>query len=196
MHSRRLAALVLGAWLAGSLFMIGVATSNFKIVGNILKEPPPPARAQIEGLTEDGARMLLRLVASEQNRFFFHAWETAQIGLGAALALTLLFATNGHRVVMGLSLAMLALVIVTHFLLTPEITALGRVIDYVPADRQTEERVLFWKYHNVYSGTELVKLALGFLLAVWLLKSRGDGRRSRPVKLDPVDHADHGHVDG
>lgn len=204
MHTRRLASLVLGGWLAGILFMMVVATFNFQVVNRVLEGPPKPARLQIDSLGKDGARMLLRYQASETNRALFDGWEWAQLGLGFLLAATLLFATNGNRLAMTLSLSMLALVAVMHWLLTPEITALGRVIDYVSPRLPSEHRESFWRYHRVYAALEIVKLLLGAGLALWLLmdsrdrttrsrRRRGSHRRQ---EIDGIDDADDRHVDG
>jgi hypothetical protein len=41
MHFRRFAALLLGVWLAGCVFMDMVATQNFRSVDHLLAAPPP-----------------------------------------------------------------------------------------------------------------------------------------------------------
>jgi len=205
MHTRRLASLLLGAWLAGSLFMMAVATTNFRVVDRLLQSPAKAARLQIDALTEEGARMFWRYLSSEINRSLFGGWEWVQLALGLGLVITLVFATNGNKMVIGLGLAMVAMVAAMHWLMTPEITVLGRLIDYVAPNLPTEERLEFWRYHRVYTAMELVKLLTGLGLGVWLLmdsrdrdRSRQRRRRSRGKDLEEVqvvDDADNGHVD-
>ena len=85
MHTRRLSSLLLGAWLAGSLFMWMVATQNFRSVDRLLESPSPQASTQFDKLGRDGARTLLRYHVGEQNRWYFETWELAQIVVGALL---------------------------------------------------------------------------------------------------------------
>jgi hypothetical protein len=54
---------------------------------------------------------------------------------------------------------MLASVAAQHFFLTPEITELGR---HEPVTAH------FWMLHGIYSGIEILKLALGAVLALVL----------------------------
>jgi len=168
MHYRRFACFLLGAWLAAGLFMAMVATQNFRSVDRLLAKPAAPAADQLSKLGA-GGRALLRYQVSEQNRWFFETWEMLQIGLGILLLLVLLFGSNETNFTMLMALLMLLIVLVQRFALTPQIVALGRVIDYVPVDQPSAERSRFWLFHSTYSGLELVKWALGFLLTARLL---------------------------
>ena len=185
--------MLLGAWLAGSLAMIAVATQNFRSVDRLLAAPSSSAVQQIETLGPAPARAFLRYLVAEQNRFYFENWEKIQLGLGILLLLTLLM--SGSRPAALVCLLMLAAVAIMHWLLTPQIVELGRAIDFLPAGQASEQRIRFWDYHGAYSATELVKLGLGVLLAGMLLVGR---RRSQGFgnKIKVVDHADHSHVDG
>ena len=58
---------LLGGWIAGSLFMILVATQNFRSVDRLLAAPAGTA-PQIERMGRDEARVFLRYQVSEQNR--------------------------------------------------------------------------------------------------------------------------------
>lgn len=173
MHSRRLAALLAGAWLAGSVFMDVVATENFRSVDRLLAAPSPQAAERIQTLGgHDAARAFLRYQVSEQNRWYFNMWERAQIGLGVLLFLSMLFGTRPDRILLLLTLVMLAVVLLMHFFLTPEIVRLGRAIDFVPHGVPSGDRTRFWTFHGAYSASELVKLAVGLALAVVLVRRR------------------------
>src|SRR5689334_13835082 len=139
MHFRRFAALLLGAWLAGCVFMDMVATQNFRSVDRMLAAP------------------------------------RAQIVLGVVLFLVLLFGSLPNRLMLLLTLLMLGIVLVMHFYLTPEITRLGRTIDFVSPGTPLAERSRFWTFHGVYSACELVKFGLGTVLAVLLVRRRRRG---------------------
>lgn len=167
MHFRRLAALLLGAWLGGSVFMDMVATQNFRSVDRLLVAPPAQAAERIQALGgHDAARVFLRYQVSEQNRWYFESWERTQIMLGTALFLVLVFGTVPNRLTLLITLLMLAMVLLMHYFLTPEITRLGRAADFAPA----ADRTRFWTFHGMYSAGELVKLGLGIVLGVRLLR--------------------------
>src|ERR1700680_2295916 len=149
---------LLGAWIAGSLFMILVATQNFRSVERLLAAPAG-ATAQIEKMGREDARTFLRYQVSEQNRWYFETWEKIQLALGLAL---LAVTFRQDRISVTLAAAMVALLLAQRFWSTPESVRIGRLIDFAP---QAPERQTFWMYHNAYSGIELAKLALGFVLS-------------------------------
>ena len=173
MHFRRLASLLVGAWLMGCALMDMVATQNFRSVDRLLSAPSAQAAEQIRAIGgHDPARAFLRYQVAEQNRWYFENWERMQIALGVILLLVLLFGSVPDRFALLLTVLMLAAVLVMHFFLTPEITRLGRSIDFTPQGTPSSERARFWSFHGAYSATELVKLGLGVALAVRLLHRR------------------------
>ena len=184
MHFRRLASLLVGAWLMGCLFMDLVATQNFRSVDRLLSAPSAQASAPIRAMGgHDPARAFLRYQVAEQNRWYFENWERMQIALGLVLLLVQLFGSVPDRVALVLTLIMLATVLVMHFFLTPEITRLGRSIDFTPQGTPSSERALFWNFHGAYSGTELAKVGLGIALAARLLRRK----KRRPAAESDVD---------
>src|SRR5690242_2198711 len=131
MHYTRVAAFLLGACILGSLFVAFVATQNFQTVDEVLKSPPPEAWKMIQGLGNDSARHLLRHLAGEENRRVFETWELAQISIALALTASFLFGVK-NRVLAGLAVAIVILTLFEHLKLTPELTWLGRSIDFLP----------------------------------------------------------------
>ncbi|HKW96687.1 MAG TPA: hypothetical protein VJN43_03090 [Bryobacteraceae bacterium] len=192
MHFHRFAALLIGAWLAGSVFMDLVATQNFRSVDRLLSAPSPQATQRIQTLGgHDGARVFLRYLVSEQNRTYFVAWERTQIPLGIVLFLVLLFGMTPNRFSWLLALVMIGIVLLMHFFLTPEIISLGRAMDFAPPGTGGHAR--FWTFHGLYSASELVKLALGVVLAYRLLRKP---KISEPGEVDRVHEPDHSHING
>jgi hypothetical protein len=149
---RRVAALVIGFWLGAGVLADLAVTQNFTAVDRFLS-------TRTDDGTRASERILLRRNAGEENNFIFSNWERAEIALGLALLLIVL---RTGRLMPGLTIAMLAIVTVQHFWLSPEITDLGRQDPVTP---------YFWTLHGIYSGIEILKLALGAGLA--LVTQRG-----------------------
>lgn len=181
MRSRRIVHILLGAWLAGTLMMAFVATQNFASVDRILEAPSRPAAKIIDSIGREPARMLLRYLAAEENRYFFEYWEDAQMLLAVVIAL-LLIVDARTRLMAAVPLLMLLLLALLHYKITPEIIWLGRSIDFVPSILPSTQRDQFWSMHRLYGVIEAAKLLLGLFLAVYLvaLKSRGRSRRREP----------------
>ena len=167
--------------------MIMVATQNFRSVDRLLAAPSGVAAAQIQTLGRDQARAFLRYQVSEQNRWYFEAWEKIQLALGVALLAATL---RQSKLPASLAAAMLGLLLIERFYITPEIIRLGRLIDFIPPPASSQERDVFWRFHGAYSGVELAKLALGFFLSGRLIF----GRDRVAGQVDAVDKADHSHV--
>ena len=161
--------------------MIFVATQNFATVDRVLAAPPPEAAQIFQTLGPENARLLLRYLAGEENQLFFWSWELAQIALGALLTAILLVAIKS-RLPAGLTGAMVIVALFQHFRVTPEMVALGRLIDF-GGGSESVAYTQFWRLHGLYGVLEVVKLALLIAVAAFLLF----GRRARTP--EPAVHA-------
>jgi hypothetical protein len=188
----RIASFLLGSWLLGSLFLAFVATRNFRTVDTVLNSPPPAASKMIQTLGPENARQMLRYLVGEENRGYFEAWELAQLVIGTALAGFLLIGYK-NRLLAGLAGAMLALTLFQHFKITPEMLSTGRSTDFLPRAIESEALRQFWKLHGIYGGIEVVKMLLAATIAGFLFSIRRR-RLPEPVEVDPVDYANHGHI--
>ena len=194
MPIRRLLCFLLGMWLAGGFFMAYVATQNFRGVDRLLAQPNPAAAVEIKTLGAVAARGLLRYQVSEQNRSYFQTWETAQLAGGLLFLFLILFAANEGKLSLALAVAMVAIVALQHFLLTPQIVSLGREIDFLPANVASPARNRFWVLHGAYTGMELLKWILGLTLAAKLCFWRRSRSPEVGQEFDLVDEANHRHV--
>lgn len=184
MHRYRIAAFLVGCLILGSLFMIFVATQNFGTVDRVLAAPPQPEVAQMfQTLGPDNARLLLRYLAGEENRLFFSSWELAEIALGALLTAVVLFMIHS-RLLAGLSGAMLILVLFQHFRVTPQMIALGRLVDFGGGSASAAYSQ-FWRLHGLYGVLEVVKLALLIVVAGILLFGRR-AKSPEPVEMSAI----------
>jgi hypothetical protein len=168
MHLHRIAAFLSGCLLLGGLFMIFVATQNFQTVDRVLATPPPEASQMFQTLGPDNSRLLLRYLAGEENRLFFVSWELAQIALGIALTAILLFAIRSGLLA-GMAGGMVIIALFQHFRVTPEMIAMGRLIDF-GAGAGSVAYSQFWRLHGLDGVLEVVKLALVIVVAGFLLK--------------------------
>lgn len=168
MHARRLAALLTGAWIAGTLLIVLVATHNLRSADDILSAPSNRAAPVIQKLGHDDARALLRYQAAELNRWYFVLWEWTETAILLAVIAALIVGRS-RRPTVAIPAVMLAIVTVLHWGVTPQIVTLGRALDFVPAGVDPPGRGEFWTYHGAYSIASVVNLGLGALLAAVLL---------------------------
>jgi hypothetical protein len=164
--------LLIGAWLAGSLFMDVTAIVNFRSVDRFLADPGIPSAQLIYGGGHDNTRVLLRRAAGEANGWLFEQWEWIQLVTGLVLLLVFLFGDRPPKIPMALCLLMIAVVLVERFALTPNILRLGRIIDFLPADPKLPDRMTFGAYHGTYSILDVVKIMFGFAVAGILIVRR------------------------
>ena len=197
MHSRRIACLLLGFWLAGGVFMAFVATENFRSVDRLLDQANPVARLQFKSLGPANARMLMRYAAAEQNRYLFETWEIAQVILGILFFFFLLFGTREDKFSLLMALILLVIALGQRLVLTPEIVALGRTIDFIPPEVQSGARTKFLLLHRGYEAVELVKWAVEFGLATRLILARRRERSGSDIRqeLDLINKANYRHID-
>ena len=168
---RRLAALLIGIWLGASILTDIAVTQNFQTVDRFLAAPGNPATsAELNQIGRPLERAILRRNAAEENNFLFTNWERSELALGSLLFLILVFGDRPRKLLMGLSLAMLVIVAAEHFLLTPPIVDLGRVIDELPPASPVYKR--FWMLHGAYSGLDILKMLLGAAFAFRLVVRR------------------------
>lgn len=165
MQFHRLASFIIGIWLGASVLMDFVAIQNFQTVGRVLSSLDVRSvdTARKIGDTE-AERHLLRYFAGEANRYLFEQWEWAELMIGLALLLVLLFGRTYQKLAMALCVLMLCLVAAQRFELTPAITKLGRELEFSDAASRR-----FAAFHAAYGYVELSKLALGFVLIARLL---------------------------
>lgn len=188
---RRFACFLLGLWLGGSLFMAVMAAQNFRLVDRLLANPAPVAGRLIQSGGAEGARLLLRYQVSELNRWSAENWGSVQLGLAALLFFLLLFGSLEGKLNLLLALLLLLVVLAERLLLTPEMVAQGRLLDFLPPEIGSTERSRLWLLEGASKGIQIGKLGVGLMLAVRLLGRSGNAGK----KVNLADEADHRHVD-
>lgn len=168
---RRLAALLVGAWLGAGILADVAVTQNFQTVDRFLQKPGSVSTsAALREIPRTRERFILRRNAAEENNWIFLNWERTELVLGAGLFLLLVFGERPQRLMIAMCVALFVIVAAEHFFLTPLITDLGRKVDDLPAnDPQSRE---FWILHGVYSGLDILKILVTAVFAVRLAIKR------------------------
>lgn len=166
----RIALGLLGGWVIGTLILFTIAPSNFHTVDRILRESTEAVfRAQVASVGEPGARQMLRYLASELNRLFFGLWNIAQLVLAGGVLWSLWGVIDARRARRMVWL-MLALVVLMLLWLTPQITLLGRQLDFMPRDPVPLEMSRFRLLHAAYTVADLAKLGLALAVIHQLVR--------------------------
>jgi hypothetical protein len=191
MHTRRMACLLLGIWIGGSLLMALVALNGSRSVARILSDPNAALNLQIKTVGTGEARLLLEYQAARQSRLYFETWAVAQIVLGGVFFFFLLFATGEGKIPLFLALAMLAAVLGQQLLLMPGLSALGR-----PAGGQSllSGDAALALSDGGYWAIEIGKLAAALVLAFRLIHRRRRSSGHAGQQVDLVNEANHRHV--
>ncbi len=174
MNTRRILCTLLGVWMGVSLFAAALAAFSFRLVNQMIVNPPAEFAPYIKAVGLDKLRLLARYQASEFNRAMFEGWGLAQILIGLLVFGIILFGTKEGKLVLAISLVMLALVTGMHLLVTPSIVGYGRSLDFVAPDKDLQARKELQAIHNMYSALEGMKLLGGVVLLGIFYR---DGRR-------------------
>ena len=126
--------------------------------------------------------------AAEENRRLSARWELYQVFFGSFFFCVMLFGSREDKFALLGVLVMILLVALQRFLLTPELHALGRLIDFSPSPSAPDQN-RFWITNMAHIGVEVAKDGLALLLAAQMIFSRKRSGRSRDTrrKLDRVD---------
>ena len=161
----------MGVWLMGTVWTAIVATQNFYTIDRLLETQPNAAfTAVVDKLGYGETRDVLRYLSSELNRLYFQYWNIAQLAIGI-LALWLTGRLPGaDRAKWGI-VAMLAIALFLTALITPQILAVGRSLDFVPRDPPPARLRTFGLLHATYTVLDGIELVVGILVTVWLQKA-------------------------
>lgn len=196
MHVRRAITFLLGCWFATVTVVAVNAGISFDVAEIAAKTPPGELARPLAMLTEFEARQFPRYIASEVNRAMFERFGLIELGLVIAIALTL-FMHGYSRPATVLSGVLFILVCASSFLLTPQLVAQGRVLDFRAAEMFQDERERFARLHMLYGTLTLLRLACGAAITwIMLKRSRSAYKRRSPDEIYAVNNADDGEIDG
>lgn len=223
MHTRRVGAFLIGAWILGCLLLMYAAGQNVATVERILGNPPLPIAKELTDIGSDVAHIMFRHEAMQATRRLYESWGVMQLGLmGAFFATAFLTSHRSKFLIIG-SAFVLIMIAIQAFYLTPIVHGLGRSLDFLPPNAAPRERENLQHYETMFYVAEALKLLVGVVLAGRLLFDRYDwknrmfgdeelaatgttskGIRKRKRRVSPhpgdqvqtVNHPDDSHVDG
>ena len=184
MHTRRIAAFILGAWIAGSVFMFFIGLQNTRSVNALLNSPLPQVTKIINASGKDQAALLLRHAAGEETRAALYAWERAQFPIAIALGGFLFLGTQRRIFPLVLCGAMFVLVAFQHLGVSTELAYLGRETDFPPGNALIGPRTRLLALEEVYYAAEVIKLAAAGILSSYLFVFRTHRSRKEIHSFD------------
>jgi hypothetical protein len=193
MHTRRLAAFLLGAWIGGSVLMILIQVANLRFTASLFTTPSNQAADFLEKTgPQQNVELLLRYQAAEQNRRYSYVWEEVQFGLAIILGGCLFLGTQRRILPLAFCGLMLLMVVFEHVGVTPELAFRGREADFPPGSTTYAVQVRVWALNQVVAWVEGSKLVLGILLSSYLFIFRPRRIRRR---TGAIDHPQLSHID-
>lgn len=192
MHTRRISTFILGAWIAGCIFMAFVSLQNLRAPSLVMTVPLPPVAAMTKQLGWEQMSALLRHASAEQTRHDSRLWIQAQLFVGVVLGVCLMLATQKRVAPLALCGVMLILVLF-QLRLNPELTYQGRETDFPPGSTAVGAVTRYLALQQVHFAVEIVKLLVGGVLASYLFVFRTNRRGRQDVHS--IDHAHHSHID-
>ena len=169
--ARGAAGFCLGLWVMGTVCVSVVATQNFYTIDRLLADAGQPRFDDVvEQVGNVEARDFLRYLSSELNRLFFQYWNYAQFVIGGAAMWLVLGLPDAARLKRPLG-AMLAILVLLTFVVTPPILSIGRGLDFVPRDPPPSSLATFSILHAAYTSLEMIKAAIGLWVGYRLSRS-------------------------
>ena len=142
-------------------------------------------------------RQLMLHTAAEANRYLAYSWGWAEIVL-ALIVIGMLFSVKAGPASFGAAGLALLMALGIQFVMTPELTGLGRLLDFIAENAMYAERSRLASLQRIY----LISRVLVMLLSAGLLVAFLRRTRSRRLTLNPLNqvnavyNSNDAHVDG
>jgi hypothetical protein len=126
-RNRRFACLFLGLWLGAAVSVDFLVAQNFSTIDPFISASGSPSvSAQIKQAGQKSIRFILRRNAAEENARIFETWEWSQIGIATVFFSLIMFGERPPVSALVLIPAMFVIVLLQHFILTPQVVSFGR----------------------------------------------------------------------
>jgi hypothetical protein len=190
-----MATFLLGAWLAGGIFMAAISLTTLRAPNLVMMVPHPEMDRATRLLGWEQTAAIVRHVASEQARFILRKWELVQLLLAMSL-LACLFLGTQRRILPMLLCGIMLVMVLFQLNIFSELSYRGKETDFPPGSTALGPTTRYLMLEQVHIGTEIMKYIAGIMLAGFLFIFRTSRRRISMKDVDPVNDPDHSHVDG
>jgi hypothetical protein len=179
MFSRRLATFVLGIWMGCCALVDFLALEGHSTIAAVLDNPTADVRDILKKAGDAAVEPLLHHAASEQTRSLLNGWENAQLII--ALILLVVLTLTDQRKILAILMAgtMTLFVLVQHFWITPDLSILGRSVDFQAPSASFSVRAQVWTLTQIYGGLETLKLVVGGILTSYFFAMESTVKRSK-----------------
>jgi len=183
-------AFVLGLWLAGMAMVAYVTSLSLRTVGSVMVVPPHEASKWIDVLGKEKVRTLLMHGGSELNRSLFEFWGNTDLVICIFLLVAVVMNKSG-KVLIILTAVLLLLGSASAYLLSPQMVAVGRQLDFRVVFPVPPEIVQFAALERMYYGLAVARTLIVATMVTLLLYRSGRSPRVRRSRLDEVDAVNH-----
>lgn len=195
MHARRLACMLLGFWLAGSILITFIAADSANSADRLLRNHGAAASERIKDMGQDEARlMLLAYPVRQQTRWWLEEWSNLELLIGGIFFFFMLFGTKEGKITLAFTLGIFAIVLFQRLYTLPQLLFLGSVMDFVPANVVMPERNQLIAVQNAFTAVDLFKDLVMLGMAAYFI-ARTPRSNHFGKQVDFVDKADYRHVD-
>ncbi len=195
MHSRRLACFILGMWLAAGIAVAWLEREDYQTIQDVLSQPGPALAERVKALGGHETYLLMGQVAAEQRQRTVEGWEDVQVVLGLGFFFFLLFGTHEGKLSLAMALLLVGMVLLERFLLTPQVSSLGRIAALASGRAVSGEEIGRAVLSSTHEGIEIAKLTVQVALAAMLVVRRNQRSGNVGDEIHMVDKAYYGHVD-
>ena len=195
MHTRRLITFLQGLWFALLLSTAGMALLSPRVADNISKTPPDVPARSLNVIGEKMTGQIFVFVAVEIQRTACEISGWMEIILISILAF-LLFIQNYSRMATVIAGVLFVAATAAHFLITPQMIAQSRTLDFRPDEMMLLERARLANLNLMYAVMICLRLLLGaWMTGVMIYRGPNSRLRRRTSRVDAVDDAENSHVD-
>ena len=184
MHTRRFIGFLLGAWFALAAGVAGVWATATRVASSLAKAPPAEAAKALEEAGPELTGHIFRFAGTEVGRAVLETGGWLEVALLFALLFTLFIQNYSRAATVMMAVVFLAAV-GAHLLLTPQIVASGRLLDFRDGDFGVMERARLTNVQLLHWVLLGVRLALGLgVTAILVRRSSVSGMRRRRDDVD------------
>ncbi len=177
-----MATFLLGAWVAGSVFMAVISLMSLRAPALVMSVPHPAVQQAAKQVGSENLSLILLHSSAEFSRFILRKWEMVELALGAALGACLFLGTQRRIFALLLCGIMIALVLF-QFGMTTELAYRGRETDFPPGSTALGATTRYLLLQQIYIGAEIMKLLAAAILASFLFTFRTGRRRGKELHM-------------